>query len=144
MHRERPKQGQPGHTHLHPESARLERSLAPQTPRDAKPGWALQAAFLSYSSWVLRALKGKTKAEKIRLKDFPVLLLHYSADLPAAPSRRMAAPVTSSGDVRGARQGHTMHSPAYGNSEQPAAHLPRRKPRGGKGAQLLCTELRPI
>ena len=64
LHRECPKQGQPEHMHMHPESARLEQSLASQTPSNAKPGSVLQAAFLSYSSWVVRALKGKRKVEQ--------------------------------------------------------------------------------
>lgn len=59
--RERPKQGQPEHIHVHPESARLQQSLASQAPSNAKPGSALQAALLSYSSWALRA--GKANRE---------------------------------------------------------------------------------
>lgn len=43
---------------------RLKQSLALQTPSNAKPGSGLQAAFLSYSNWVLRTLKGKKNMEQ--------------------------------------------------------------------------------
>lgn len=44
---------------MHPERAHLEQSLASQILSNAKLGSGLQAAVLSYSSWVLRAVRMK-------------------------------------------------------------------------------------
>lgn len=47
LHQKCPKQGQSEYMHMHLESTRLELSLASQTPSNANPGPALQAASLS-------------------------------------------------------------------------------------------------
>lgn len=127
MHQECPKQGQPENMHMHPERAHLEQNLTSQTPSNAKLGSGLQAAFLSYSSWVLRAIRMKIFLFCFCITEQFSLLKEGSTC-----------------DKLGKRQRSRLQAsqalPCLWK-QQAACSPPVQTQTAGKGAWLLCTEL---